>query len=642
MCFFVSMSMQAARITNNNPSENNFTYPAGGFTWDDLKNAYDLIYTFPDSAQEIAREYLSLSEREKDWTIDAYSILAHAHLFQSQYELSLKNHLQALMLALDIEDERRIGFAYHGIGTAYLSSGNYSKAYDYFIRAYDIYALLNDSMNVANIKMNIGIVFSKVMDIEKAFLYLYDVRDMFAKLNHEIGTSIVYNNLSNCYSLLGDYDSAIYYIDRAIEIGEKYQNTFYLVAYYFEKAELLMQLGAYRRAYDHYDKSIFSARKVNYLQGLANAKSGKAKVFLEEGFIDSAKQYINQSKEIAVSINNKQLEYHANLLLSKVYRKKGELEKAFEYHDLAINQKDSLALESQLRHIYNREIEELGRQTEEQRMTIRQQQVDIIKKRNTMVVSLLLAGSSIVFIAFGYYFHIFRRKQEQKNRIYEDRLLHSSQLTKAVIDAEAQERKRLGAELHDGVGPLISLLKLNISSLYLEPPLPKERKKAIIKTTEETIDEMLKEMKLISNNLTPFVLQEKGCFEAVAELARKIDQTTGYKVLLDIRGVNGSLDNYLEHTIYRSIQEILNNAITHADGTEINMQIIQNNEDLTIMIEDNGKGFDPKDVKTNGGIGLNSIAYRIQSLNGEFHIDSVIGRGSIITFIIPLEKTMHK
>lgn len=105
------------------------------------------------------------------------------------------------------------------------------------------YALQNDSINLANIKMNIGIVFSKVMDIEKAFLYLYDARDIFARFQNEIGMSIAYNTLSKCYAILGDYDTAMYYIERAISIGKKHQNTFYLVTYYFEKAELLMQLG---------------------------------------------------------------------------------------------------------------------------------------------------------------------------------------------------------------------------------------------------------------------------------------------------------------------------------------------------------------------------------------------------------------
>jgi signal transduction histidine kinase len=96
------------------------------------------------------------------------------------------------------------------------------------------------------------------------------------------------------------------------------------------------------------------------------------------------------------------------------------------------------------------------------------------------------------------------------------------------------------------------------------------------------------------------------------------------------------MESYLEHALYRSTLEILNNVMVHAHATEIGIQIIKNHQDITMMIEDNGNGFNPDEIHSNKGLGLKSTFSRIESLNGKLYIDSVSGRGSIITIIVPV------
>jgi signal transduction histidine kinase len=119
----------------------------------------------------------------------------------------------------------------------------------------------------------------------------------------------------------------------------------------------------------------------------------------------------------------------------------------------------------------------------------------------------------------------------------------------------------------------------------------------------------------------------------------RLNETEKYKVSLDISGLHDTTGSYLEHTLYRCILETFNNILLHADGSEINLQIIQNHEDITVMIEDNGKGFDVRNTENKAGLGLKSIPGRIESLGGKMYIDSMPGRGTIVTIVVPVIKT---
>lgn len=137
--------------------------------------------------------------------------------------------------------------------------------------------------------------------------------------------------------------------------------------------------------------------------------------------------------------------------------------------------------------------------------------------------------------------------------------------------------------------------------------------------------------------MAPVVLIEKGFVAAIKSLVIRLNETLNYRVSLDMFEINGKLELYVEHVLYRSILEILNNILSHANGTEITIQIIGGKEDITAMIEDNGQGFDTAIIQQNKGLGLKSTQHRIESLKGSMFVDSKIGKGTIVTFIVPIQ-----
>ncbi len=373
------------------------------------------------------------------------------------------------------------------------------------------------------------------------------------------------------------------------------------------------------------------------MQGLSTSRLGLARIYLKLNQTDSALYYVNKAKDIALSIENKKLHYEAKEVMANIYHQKGEYRKAFDYNRSSQEQKDSLLEAAQLYQIYNLEIDQLNREKEIQQLRIQEQELALVKRRNALTLSVVFGGAFIIILSFTYLFYVSRIKQQQRNRLYEDKLRHSDELTKTMLQAEVQERKRIASELHDGLGPLLSITKINVTNILEDDSLSNQRKRDLLNKTVTNLDDTLYEMKYISQNLAPMVLLEKGFEAAIKDLVAKIKHLKKYEVQYNINGLNGSLEPYMQHALYRTIQEVVNNVIKHADASEINLEILQSKHDITVMVEDNGVGFDIKGQNIEG-LGLHNAESRIQGLNGSFFVDSLVGRGTIITIILPLAK----
>jgi signal transduction histidine kinase len=207
---------------------------------------------------------------------------------------------------------------------------------------------------------------------------------------------------------------------------------------------------------------------------------------------------------------------------------------------------------------------------------------------------------------------------------------------KAALEAEIKERIRIGTELHDSLGQMLSATRLQLEVLQQRKELPEERVKQLIESSIGSLDEAFLELRSISHNLAPTLLSQKGLAEALKNLADRINQSKKFHVNLEMYGMDQPLDELIEHSLFRIIQELINNTIKHARATQMNIQLIRSDSELTLMAEDNGCGFDLNDPKINSKGGLHSIKSRVDNLNCSLHIDSMIGRGTIVSIVVPL------
>jgi PAS domain S-box-containing protein len=208
----------------------------------------------------------------------------------------------------------------------------------------------------------------------------------------------------------------------------------------------------------------------------------------------------------------------------------------------------------------------------------------------------------------------------------------------AVINAEEKERDRVSREIHDGLGPLLSTIKLYVNELEDEGNGPGE-KKELLTHTNELINEAISSSRSISNNLTPRIILDFGLVKAVESFIKKINITQKVKIIFENRNINERLDQTFELILYRIITELINNTLKHAEAgkIEICLEILDGTLQVTYM--DDGKGFDKELVMRdeNSGMGMKNITSRLESINGSLMIHTRPGIGTLIVIEIGLE-----
>ncbi|TVQ07233.1 MAG: hypothetical protein EA361_18645 [Bacteroidetes bacterium] len=605
-----------------------------------LAQASQVVITNPAVARDIAMDRLSAIEKngkDKD-KIPFYNMIGVSYLYQAQYNNAIKEFYNSMELALELNEPLYLAHTHHNIGLVNLFSEKYKDAIDFFLKSLEIYEHINDTINMYTAMNSIGRIYYEINDLGKAYSYYAKAWDGFLRYRHELGISSVANHKAMYYQAIGQPDSTIHYFNQAILYGKKVESNFNLSDIYLEKGNFYFHTANYPRAISNYHISDSLAQVVNSPRQACYPKLGIAMAYLEMNNTDQAMTYVEAVSQINQQIENDEISFRISETLSSIYEHQGNITRAFEHYKLANEKRSKLYDQTEIYQVYNVELEQLNRQMELNQLTMERQELLLSQRKNTMVLIIVISVSLLIILSLLYKFYINKIKQLQKNKLHENQIRHSREKNRAALEAETSERKRLGLELHDGVGPLISLTKLNVTNVIEDDTLSTERKHDLLKKTASNLDEILREMKHISYNLAPLVLMERGFEYAIRNLAAKIKNLRQYDVHLNINGVDKSLGTYHQHALYRTIQEMLNNVILHAEAREINMEILQNDHDITVMIEDDGKGFEVCGKATGQGLGLKSAASRIEGLGGEFLIDSKPGRGTIITIILPLEK----
>ncbi len=224
---------------------------------------------------------------------------------------------------------------------------------------------------------------------------------------------------------------------------------------------------------------------------------------------------------------------------------------------------------------------------------------------------------------------LFRRRVAQIN------LKHAAELafSRRLIDSQEQERKRLAAELHDGFGQNLVVIK-NRALLGMRKGDDKERVMKEFDSISESATQAIEEVREITNNLRPQLLDRLGLTRSINAMLKKVSGVI--EIESEIDSIDHIFSDVQEISVYRIVQESLNNVIKHSNASVARVVIKAAANTLLITIEDDGAGFDFEAAKSKSGFGLVGLKERTQLLNGEFSIDSKIGQGTKITVKIPV------
>ena len=225
---------------------------------------------------------------------------------------------------------------------------------------------------------------------------------------------------------------------------------------------------------------------------------------------------------------------------------------------------------------------------------------------------------------------------------FEERMLQKKVQASQIVEGQEEERKRIAKDIHDGIGQMLTALKFNIESIDPENKDKTIEKIAYLKTLTS---DLIKGVRTATFNLTPPELSDHGIFPALQKMTVELSKLTGKTILFDNKtDEHIRFDSLAETNVYRVVQEAVNNAIKYAEASYILVTINYKNDILSVVIDDDGKGFDesilgqvPKN-NSEGGMGLFFMKERIDYINGRLFINSILGEGTRVTINYRTEK----
>jgi PAS domain S-box-containing protein len=205
------------------------------------------------------------------------------------------------------------------------------------------------------------------------------------------------------------------------------------------------------------------------------------------------------------------------------------------------------------------------------------------------------------------------------------------QILSAVIRGEERERQRFAREMHDGLGPLLSTVKLYVNELA-SANMTEEERKDLIRHSNEMLDDAVNSARTISNNLMPTVIQSYGLVKAVQAFCDKVNKTNKINIQFETENIEERLEENLELILFRVISELINNTLKHAQAENVFILLIMHEDRLSLNFRDDGVGFDAEEIlqSDNKGMGLKNIISRVKSINGNYSFSSRQGEGFTI------------
>lgn len=537
---------------------------------------------------------------------------------------------------------------FNNMGVVSFLNGDYEGAINAFRESVAIYEnFYPTDPNLISTLNNIATCYNAINSPLKAADYTNKALTYALKFGNDKMKATAYIGYGANHIALKKYDSALVMFKKAQALTSQTKNQYDQYLCYYNMGNYYQQKDNIDSALYYYNKSLPVARSINSPYDIAQNLNYIANLEMDDHKKDkvSAKKHLDSSYAIIEMYHFREIKKEWHQLMAEYCRITGSLQKAFDHlkkYDLL---KDSLQNETSLKRIdflearYESEkklsvITSLQKEKELQELSIKQKST-----LNYFLVGALAAFAIAGFLGYRNYRHrhqLAKQQDElQQQRIRE--LEKDKQLVAvdSMLKGQEDERSRLAKDLHDGLGGLLSGVKFSLRNMKDNLIMTPDNM-TVFERSLDMIDTSIKELRRVAHNMMPEMLTKFGLDEALKEYCTTINATNLLSVKYQSLGMDIRIEKSAEIIIYRIIQELLNNIMKHASATEAMVQLIREEGRFSIMVEDNGKGFDTGLLKDNKGAGLTSIQSRIDYLKGRIDIHSVEGKGTLVNIEIPL------
>ena len=480
-------------------------------------------------------------------------------------------------------------FALTSISFTFFQFGNMEKAVEYLEQAEALIEKQKSSIHskrkVYNLRGRIETAKKNypeaVVAYERALAYTTDtiLHDRMLQLN---------NIVTPCY-LMGEKERAMDYLMQAKAINDKHQNPYWSMVIPGRISKYKLDQGAYREALEY------------SLSALQQAQANHNQLFI-----------MRISQDVA-----------------KAYAKLGNYEKAYDYYldyvaelmESQKNENDEAIAEMEAKYENAKKKQEIEQLQKDKIYADALLEREVNRKKNLIIQGVILFGV-LVLISFLIITNQ-RNKQKLKLQIVEKE--HEIATQRSELEGQEQERNRLSKELHDGLGGTLASIKMRLDAQNIEA----------IRPILNDIDDACLDVRNMSHSLSTALIDEIPFYTLLNKLCADLKQRTSLEVTLDFLPVDAlnALTYEVKHQSYRIIQELTNNVVKHAFANQLIIGLMKDEDEVLLLVEDDGIGYDPKTIQT--GIGLSNVNKRLESIAGAMEVNSMNHQGTTYTIRFP-------
>ncbi len=589
---------------------------------------------------------------------------------------------KSIIINDSLQIKGQLAHNYNLMGIILLNKNEQEQALEYFTKAKVLFHQLHDSTGIIFISNSLGSLHETLGNYDSAAFYFFNFIKLCEKTGQEAQLGVGLVNIANIYMLNQDYEKAKEYAQRSISLSQEFDRPDLEVNAYKYLAIIHTKELKFEEALRYFLLATELAEKINDQSELSSIYINLGNFYDDQKQYDKALEYYNKSASIAKITGDIDVLSSSFLHKGLIYERKGNANLALIYYDSVINILEGEGYYNELSSVYYNiykiyetkqdyknafnyqskyySLKDSALNIESKKaiagMTLKYEkekdqakilnleninlQKDLtLRKRTNQKNMIFFSGLGLILIAV--FILIFIRYKARKEKIIaeqkivqleeEKKLLAAS----SIVNGQEEERKRIATELHDGLGVLLSTVKMQFSSLKSKIP----ENQSLIEKATNLLEQATGDVRRISHNMMPGLLTKLGFFEALADLFEQMNESGKIKADLSVEGnISSRMPENLEIMLYRIIQEMVNNSVKHADANTISLIINLLPTHISIQFSDDGKGFNVDEMLKLKTIGLKSILSRIKFLNGDVTIESNPGKGSTFFMQVPVVK----
>lgn len=523
-----------------------------------------------------------------------------------------------------------LGLLYLNTGNNYYKMGDYQKAISSYISAASNFEKINNQVFAANVYLNISGVYEILSNTGKAAEYtLKAFKSAESTSNDGLRAAVMLSYVADLLKAK-DAEKAESILTKVKPLVEKLDNSYTFQNYFFYKGAKERSLNNNNAALAFYKKSLGFAYENEDIHQVAGVMKELSDCYLNLNDLSSSKIYLDSMLILANTNKLPMPRKQAYEGLSEWYEKSGDFKTSKRFLQQAYLLNDSLMSEEKKKQIADLEIkyQVQGKENEIKNLKAAQEITRLSIRQKNILNYILIGSAAILLLISLLSYRNYKQKQKlQQQRINELESEKQLTATEAVLKGEEQERTRLAKDLHDGLGGMLSGIKYSFQTMKGNLIMTPDNHQAFERSMD-MLDSSIKEMRRVAHNMMPEALVKFGLDTALKDFCNDVNQSGALKVNYQSIGLdNLVIEQTTAITIYRIVQELLNNSIKHASATHAIIQVSKTDGLLTVTVEDDGKGFDTSVLSLSKGMGWANIQNRVEFLKGKLDVNSQKGKG---------------